>query len=92
MIGVLSILMRACYDDILLSVIYLWRTDMAAKPLEAEYREQLATLLNDKKAVKVAEAWGVHRSTLAEAAVGLPKSEATRFLIRSKLDAKKVPV
>lgn len=62
---------------------------MANKPLEAEDREKLARLLNDKKAVKVAEAWGVHRSTLAEAAVGLPKSESTRYLIRSKLSEKK---
>ncbi len=62
---------------------------MASRPLEAEYREQLSAILTNRKAARVAESWGIHRSTLAEAAVGLPKSEATRYLIRAKLAEKK---
>lgn len=65
---------------------------MAAKPLEAEYREQLSELLGNRRGLATATAWGLHRSTLAEAAAGIPKQESTRYLIKAKLSERKKPI
>jgi len=65
---------------------------MSNKPLEAEYREELANLLKKKNGLSTAKEWGIDRGTLAEAALGLPKQEGTRLLIKTKLGERKKPI
>lgn len=65
---------------------------MSSKPLETPYREQLTELLMGKKGLSTAREWGIDRGTLAEAALGLPKQEGTRLLIKTKLRERKMPI
>lgn len=65
---------------------------MSSKPLETPYREELADMIKNRKGLATATSWGLHRSTLAEAAAGMPKQESTRFLIIAKLKEKKRPI
>lgn len=65
---------------------------MSAKPLETPYREELADLLRKKNGIRAAQEWGIDRGTLAEAALGLPKQESTRYLIIAKLKEKRRPI
>lgn len=65
---------------------------MSTKPLDHEHREKLKALMMGKTWRQTAQAWGIDRGTLAEAALGLPKQAGVRCLIETRLREVKIPV